>query len=305
MSCHTARRVAWRSLTIAVFSLTLNFSVQRAQATTSSPTGVLEVCKTSDPASPVTGSFVFNITGAAGGVITRSVPVGACSGPITLPAGEATITEVAVVGVGVNSITAVGLSGAPLNRLVRSDLGARSAVVTIVAGDVSKETVATFRNYRVPTGYLEVCKDAAPGTSFPAGTSFTFTISGVPGTRTVPVGACSGPIQVPAGSVTITEAAKVGASLVDIVSLPPGRLVSKNIPGLTGTFTIVSGDISTETVARFINTPATGQLKICKIGSPGIAPGTIFMIRAGNVTTPCLPALLRRAASACLMALFQ
>ena len=105
--------------------------------------GTLEVCKISDPANPVTGSFTFSIVQGTT-TLTRSVPVGACSGPITLAAGEASITEAAVTGVGVNSITATGLT-APTNRLVRSDLGARSAAVTIPPRDAASHAI-TRRN---------------------------------------------------------------------------------------------------------------------------------------------------------------
>jgi hypothetical protein len=275
------KRIASSTLMTA-FAMFLGFVGTPAAAYADASTGFLEVCKTSDTANPVTGSFSFTVAAGAA-TLTRSVPVGACSGPIELPAGQATITEASVTGVGVNSITATGLTS-PANRLVRSDLGAQTAVVMIVAGDISTETVATFRNFRRQTGFLEVCKDAAPGTSFPAGTTFTFTISGVPGTRVVPVGACSGPIEVPAGSVTITEAARPDASLVNVVALPSERLVSKNIGGLSAVVTIIAGNISTETVARFINTPVTGQLKICKIAGTGVDLRTNFTIRAGTAS---------------------
>ena len=256
---------------------------------TVTPTGVMEVCKTSDATNPVTGTFSFRIVQGAT-VITRTIPVNACSGPITLAAGEATVTEAAVSGVGVNLITALGPGG--IVRLVRSDLGDRTATLQIVAGDSSLQTLVTFRNFRTPTGYIEVCKDAAPGTTFPAGTSFTFSISGRPGLVTVPVGACSGPILVPAGSVTVTETARPDAVLVDIVALPPARRVSLNLGAQSAVFTIVGGDISTQTVARFINRPATGQLKICKVAGEGIALSRAFTISAGGdtYTVPAGPA---------------
>jgi len=274
----------------AGFFFFLALAASSSQASGQVTTGYLEVCKTSDVANPVSGSFNFTITSGATTLI-RSVPVGACSGPLQLPSGQATITEAAVTSVGVNSITAIGLTD-PTQRLVRSDLGAQTAVVTIVAGNISTETVATFRNFARPTGVLEVCKDAAPGTSFPAGTTFNFTISGVAKVFSVPVGACTGPVTVPAGSVTITEVARPDASLVSVSTLPAGRLVSTNLGAQSAVVTIVGGDVSTETVARFVNRPVTGQLKICKIAGTQINVGTNFTIAANGVsyTVPAGPA---------------
>src|SRR3954453_2029836 len=182
------------------------------------PTGILEICKASDPSGPVTGTFTFTISGVTGSV---TAPVNGCTGPLTVPAGQVTVTEAAVTGVGVTNIVAQsGPPDARVNQLVRSDLGARTAVVNVQAGGASVQTFVTFTNRVIPTGVLEICKDAAPGTSFPSGTTFTFTITGVPGTFTAPVGACTGPITVPAGSVTVTETARPDATLVDVVATP-------------------------------------------------------------------------------------
>ena len=47
--------------------------------------------------------------------------------------------------------------------------------------------------------------------------------------------------------------------------------------------TVVAGDISTETVVRFMNGQAFGQLKICKIAGDGITQGQTFSISANGV----------------------
>jgi hypothetical protein len=274
-----------KSLKLAVcLSMSMAFAgtlcAVKAGATT---TGVIEVCKSSDTTNPVTGSFSFTVSGVTG---SFTAPVGACTGPITVPSGQVIVTETAVTGIGVTKIAASGLNlstGATENRLVRSDLGARTAVATVVAGDINAETIVTYTNAKTPTGFLEICKDAAPGSTFPAGTVFDFTVSGVPETITAAVGACSGPIQVPVGSVTITEAPRAGSTLASVTTLPVGRLVSTNLPGGSAVVTVVAGDLSTQTVARFANQNATGQLKICKVAGSGVSLGTNFVISANGV----------------------
>ena len=257
-----------------------------------SPQAVVEVCKSSSLTSPVTGSFTFTSPAFTKGPIT--VPVGACSGPIPVsvpvPAGPITITELPAAGVGVSDITAYGYNSDSIevSRLAKSDLPNRTATVNVVAGDVSTETVVNFTNFRIPTGVLEVCKDAAPGSTV-AG-SFSFNVSGAAGNPyVIPTGSCSGPILVQAGSVTITESPSVGFQLVDVSTLPLDSLVSVNMPGGSAVVTVAAGDVSTETVVRFVNgpvSPGTGQLKICKIAGAGITQGQRFPISANGLIYP-------------------
>lgn len=277
-------------------TLVLGTPVLKAQTAT----GVLEICKANDVTNPVStgATFTFTVSGpttpASPFTVIAPAPGGnpICTGPITATAGTVTITESAVAGTGVNLITAVGPLPAQDNRLVLSNLANRTASVTVVPGDASTQTLATFRNFTVPTGVLEVCKYAAAGETISAGTSFSFTVSGLPGTFTAPVGACTGPLTVQAGSVTVMEVAQLGFQLVDVDTLPPDRLVSKNIPGGSAVVTVVAGNVSTETVARFFNKPVTGQLKICKIAGTGVAVTTAFTISANGVsyTVPAGPA---------------
>ena len=69
-----------------------------AAATT---TGKIEVCKTGS-GSGVSGDFEFTASGLDG---TVKVPVGQCSLPITVPAGEVTVTELARDGYQLDSVT--------------------------------------------------------------------------------------------------------------------------------------------------------------------------------------------------------
>ena len=228
-----------------------------------------------------------------------TVPVGACSGPIpvsaTAPASSIVITENATPGggVGVNAITATGYNPLTLQNEDRLDLSnppnlaARQAAVLIVPGGIATQTIVTFTNYAVPHGVLEVCKDAAPGTSVNG--TFQFTVSGstfstASNPLSVPAGACSGPVLVQAGAVTITELPTAGYQLVGVQTLPFDRLMSTNLPGGIAVVNVLAGDVGSETVARFTNSPATGQLKLCKIGGTGVVQGQNFNISVNGLT---------------------
>jgi hypothetical protein len=136
----------------------------------------------------------------------------------------------------------------------------------------------------VPTGYLEICKEKPAGD--PLTGTFTFRVSGVNNDIVVPVGQCSPAIQVQAGSAVVTELPRAGTELVDIIVQPSGRLIGvPDIPNRRVTVTIAPGDISTQTVVRFVNRtiPGRGQLKICKIATGDIAVRTPFRF---EVTSP-------------------
>lgn len=100
--------------------------------------GFIEICKDDSPAGSVSGTSSFTIAGQAGIV---SVPVGACSPAIQLPNGFATIAELPQTGT-----TLLGVATFPNDRLISFDVTIRSAVVLIVPGDISTQTVLTFIN---------------------------------------------------------------------------------------------------------------------------------------------------------------
>ena len=100
--------------------------------------GFIEICKDASPVGSVSGLANFTILGHAG---TVAVPVGACSPAIELPDGFATITELPLPG-----STLLGVSAFPNDRLISFDAITETAVVLIVPGDVSIETVLTFTN---------------------------------------------------------------------------------------------------------------------------------------------------------------
>jgi hypothetical protein len=100
--------------------------------------GLIEICKDDSPAGSLSGLSTFTIAGQAG---TVAVPVGACSPALQLPNGFATITELAQSGA-----TLVGVFTFPNDRLISFDAATETAVVVVVPGDISTETVVNFTN---------------------------------------------------------------------------------------------------------------------------------------------------------------
>jgi hypothetical protein len=143
-------RLFWNAIRSAVVLVCLSDSAQA---------GLIEICKDSSPVGSLNGISTFTIAGQPG---TVAVLVGACSTAIQLPDGFATITELAQPGT-----TLIGVSTFPGDRLISFDATTESAVVIIVAGDISTATVITFTNAPV-TGVPE------PGTGwlFSLGLSF-------------------------------------------------------------------------------------------------------------------------------------
>ncbi len=107
----------------------------------------LQICKAADNTNgTVTGTYQFTVNGVQSGnpvTVPFSVPVGGCSATVLFDFGSATITETATPGT-----TLVGISVNPPGDLVSSDLGTRTATVTLVNFIT---VVATFTNQNVPT----------------------------------------------------------------------------------------------------------------------------------------------------------
>ncbi len=121
--------------------------------------GLIEICKNDSPAGSLSGVSTFTIAGQPG---TVAIPVGACSPAIQLPDGFATITELPQP-----STVLISVSTFPNDRLISFDAVTESAVVLIVPGDISTETVITFTNAPV-SGVPE------PGTGWLLGLGLTF-----------------------------------------------------------------------------------------------------------------------------------
>jgi hypothetical protein len=247
-------------------------------------TGWMELCKYADTAGPVTGPFSFTVTDASESSQRLTVQTGTCTAPFQLASGTATVVEDAVP-----FATVTGISTIPADRLVSSDLPSGTANVTIVPGDISTTTTVNYTNKKV-TGFIEVCKRAAPGTGLTG--NFQFTITGAMGftdTVSVPVGACSDSIQVPAGPVKVQETGTRATYVVDITvqggegALPPGP----DLANATVTVGVVPGDVSTETIVTFTDSPSV--LKICKVAGDDSLLGENFPFTA-NGTSLTVPA---------------
>ena len=102
-------------------------------------------------------------------------------------------------------------------------------------------------------GYIEICKDAIPIGSLSG--LFSFTIAGQSGTFTTPVGACTSDFQLPDGLATITEVPQPGTMFYSVSTFPDDRLISFDPITESVVVEIVPGDISTETVVDFTDTP--------------------------------------------------
>lgn len=244
-----------------------------------SGTAVLEICKTA-ATSAVTGSFQFSVAGQS-----VSVPVGACSNPLTVPAGTNTITETSRSGFQLQ-----GVSADPSSRLTSTDLSAQTATVNLPAGTLADETVVHFTNEVAPNGYIEICKDKPSGDALTG--SFNFTINGSTG-PTVAVGSCSAAVPEPAGNYTVAEVAAPGSSLVGIAGTPSSSVSNVNLANRSATVAVTSGAIS---LVTFTNQTATGTLKVCKIAGTGVQNGDLFsfsvdggssfQVAAGSCSSP-------------------
>jgi hypothetical protein len=137
------------------------------------PKGYLEVCKDKPRKDKLDGYASFTVAQLDSPPQTVSVRVGACSMPIQLNPGLATITEVANSGAQL-----VDIEVTPEERWESENLASRSVTVEIVPGGRSAQTMVTFINKKKvppPTkGFVKICKRAGRGVH--NGTPFTFTL---------------------------------------------------------------------------------------------------------------------------------
>ncbi len=223
-------------------------SIHAAPAPAPAGFGYLEICKKADnSAGRVTGKFTFRFAGKS-----RTIPVGTCTAPVRVPAGDLTVTEVRKDGVRMS-----GCATRPVARLLNCDPANRQAVVRIVRGGVAKETVLTITNRRIVVGdnkgAVKVCKIAGSGVK--VGTTFGFTVGGRH--VSVPAGPASqgGYCKIVGGfdrgsAVKVTEAARSGIHVSRITVRPVDRKISVNKAQRTATVRIGRGN----TVVAFTNT---------------------------------------------------
>jgi hypothetical protein len=271
--------------------------------------GTLEICKAAPAGSTLTGNYTFAVTApndtTDGTTATTSqvnsfstsvtVPVGACSAPFLVPAGNVTTVDTNGPGAasganGTTNVTAITATANSANRLVSTNLGtsaavqAATAVVTVNAGDVSKETVETYTNEVVQ---LKVCKvwdtqtgGTAPTTAFP----FSFTASGPLGPNAAPsaITLVAGTCQIlnpttgfRAGTtVTVTEGIVPGTKVESIIPTQAAGTPSSTSSLIDRTISVILGP--GQSLVTFTDTSAhPGQLKICATQAVGLSVPTV------------------------------
>ncbi len=245
--------------------------------------GDLKICKFSATPGFLGRSYTFHVNGGPGISAEANDPSSppeawSCRLAGSFPVGSlVTISEDVPAGQEVAWIDAD-----PSQQLANFDTHAGSALYTIGPG----MTVALFDNEPLPpadfgTGYLEVCKDAArlaDGRPDPTvlGQPFDFTVETPSDTQTATVlgGQCSGPLNVLAGPVTVTEQPSPGYQLDEVFTIPGGRLL-----GTTQVEVPASTSTNDETQVHFVNEHVRGQLKVCKTLAAGSPLGVLNPFR--------------------------
>jgi hypothetical protein len=195
--------------------------------------GYMEICKDASGSGLANDVFTFKVQGKS-----YTVPVGACTSAFRVTAGNVTVKEEFRPG-----SKLVGVSTIPAGRLVSDNLSSRTAVVKVVPGNVSTQTIVTFTNKMVPgSGYLKVCNAAGSGVA--QGTDITYTIGSTK--VSVPAGPAPGGYCVVAGkfafgSQTVTESIPSGDHVTKIVAAPSNRLVSSDTSTGTAVVDVLSG----------------------------------------------------------------
>jgi hypothetical protein len=266
-------------------------------------TGVIQVCKKIVSGSGLTGSWEFTVTGGNGYSSKHVVPIGACSPPVTVPAGKVKVQETGDASQAVTEITATqtaSLNNAVLGPLPgpAPNLDTATVVAAVAAGDASKQTLITYTNTSVR---LKLCKWVDGPTGTPLG-PYPFTFPSVTGNAgpAGPIGPVSiTPTGVGLGNIVciVVGTFRAGTTVQIVEGIVPGTKVGgitvspeKNV--YNDTSTIVPGSLSLpnrtvtvvlgkgETVVTYRNVPAKpGLLKICKVAgvsTPPVPPNTVF-----------------------------
>ncbi len=265
----------------------------------------------STPGSELVGRiFRFQIGGPNSTQI-EDVLAGFCSRQIPVPTGPGLLVEELLTGVSTNG---VGFNGGfqmisvvphpnsqtPASVITSRNLPLRQFVLNIptTATTTASQVRILVTNRAAITGIIEICKE---GLDNGVNTFFFFSIAevvdsnGTVITFQAPTGQCTGPISVsvPAipggiltpgqprtGVVNITESFAPGqifsgATAADGTVPPTNRLLNVNLATRTVRAVLVEGGVTSQTTIFFFNR-TLGQLKICKVAGPGIAPFTPF-----------------------------
>ncbi|HSK71468.1 MAG TPA: ice-binding family protein, partial [Pyrinomonadaceae bacterium] len=211
-------------------------------------TGVLQICKQAalptDLNPPgATGTLANRIFRFEVGGVIYEAPVGGCTGPITLPVGPNTVTELTdgrftnQPGTWSGRFRLVSVtSPTPGAGPTGTNLPLRTTTVNVREGTITNQTVLNFVNTFAVNAVIEICKRAtltAPTDPDVTG-FFNFTVDALPNqVFPVPVGQCSGPIQVNVPTdpgpipqpavIRVTELARAGFTLESASTFPADR----------------------------------------------------------------------------------
>ena len=202
------------------------------------------------------------MSGGSASVTAVANPGSVCTPGIQAPAG-AVITAWETGNIPDVSVSNVAIFPAGYN----AGSGSGTAVFSVPTdGSVS---TATFTNE--PLGYVEVCKyfEETPwgGANYNANRTATFSVNGGP-SFLVAGGACSAPIQVPAGTATVSESIGNGFYLYNVSTFSATDVFgTRLLSGATvnpASVVVPYGGVGNETVVTFTNVVEPTQFKICK-----------------------------------------
>jgi hypothetical protein len=238
-------------------------------------TGYIEICKTAGTGITTGASFGFSVPGAVAAadqhVVVRA---GECS-PAIAVAGVAgasgtfntTVTEDPATWYSISGITQT----TNYNGAVTTPAVTTTSFPVFAGGTPAQETRLDYTNI-LNTGFLEVCKSAAPNSGLTSG-QFTFRVRGgfntidqtyaFDRTMTVGLGQCSAPTAVPAGDVSVTETG-TGVFITDVAVLRNGATTHPTVANDGVTVGVTqSASAGVETQVTFFD--ALSNLKICKV----------------------------------------
>jgi len=222
---------------------------------------ILKICKVAGEGVDVGTPFTFDIDGTDSIVVPAGPPPGgycAVYEETTFPVGATIeVQEIGPQGYEVTDIT-VSTPAGPINL----DLDAKSVEIEASAG-IDEVTFTNTKN----TGYLEICKEGdVTG-------DFEFMVNpGSIGPITVPSGACSPAIEVPAGLVQIKELS-AATVLTGCHTIPAHQQDGCDLENGVSTVNVDRGGIAEQTIA-FITNGSSNNISIQKlIDDPVVANG--------------------------------
>jgi hypothetical protein len=238
--------------------------------------GIIKGCKVAGPGIAVGTPFTFThstpISSGTAAIPAGPAPGGYCQHSDPLPVGTImVIKETIPAADAVSSIVVT-----PASQIaVPPNLSAGTVSVKVGPGvtevkyinmslkatnKVTNEVINNVQIIKPRFGYLEICKQGVAAAA-PMTGNFAFTIQGVMGTVIVPIGYCSPPIEVPAGTVIITETSMPGIQLASCAAYP----ASSGPCQVTGPWTVkakvAAGGLSTQTIVTVTNKFASSKPK--------------------------------------------